>query len=360
MEYDVVVVGAGPAGCVAARYAAKNGARCVIIDRKRDIGTPVRCAEVVAGTLPTGFGMKRDSEWLVNETNYFKLISGKGREVKIKTSPYTGFVLDRTSFEKELAEMAIYEGADLILGKSVTGISEGGIVAGRETIQAKMIIAADGVDSKIGRLAGFKTKARIGAVGSCAQHTLAGIQVDPECLEFYLGDRYASGGYAWVFPKNESEANAGVGILKSPGINAVQALDRFVKLRFPKGQSIRFTSGCVPSSLPPDECVKGNTVLIGDAARQVNPFSGAGIANGFVAGKIAGEMCGKIASQNQPLERLKEYDIRWRQVMEKKLKKGLRLRNKVLFSDRNTELFLLLLKIIPGFILRRLAKQLHY
>ena len=60
VDYDVVVVGAGPAGCVAARYAAMKGARCVIIDRKRNIGTPVRCAEVVAGTLPSSFGMNRD------------------------------------------------------------------------------------------------------------------------------------------------------------------------------------------------------------------------------------------------------------------------------------------------------------
>ena len=360
MQYDVVVVGAGPAGCVAARYAAKKGASCVIIDRKRDIGTPVRCAEVVAGTLPSAFGMKNDSEWLVNEAHYFKLVSGSGREVRIRTSPYSGYVLDRTAFEKELAEMALEDGAELILGTNVTGISKSGIVAGKNNISAKIIIAGDGVDSRIGRLAGLKTKVRIGSTGSCAQHTLAGIKLDPDCLEFYLGNRYAPGGYAWVFPKNENEANVGVGLLKPSDISAAGALEKFVKTRFPKGQSIRFTSGCVPSTLPPDECVKGNMILVGDAARQVNPFSGAGIANAFVAGKIAGEVSGKVASQNLPLGKLKEYDTLWRQAMEKKIRKGLKLRNRVLQSDKKAERFLILLRIIPGFILRRLARQLHY
>jgi digeranylgeranylglycerophospholipid reductase len=360
LEYDVAVVGAGPAGCVAARYASMKGARCIIIDRKRDIGTPVRCAEVVAGTLPSAFDMKRTRDWLVNEAHYFKLVSGRGTMIRIKTSPYTGYVLDRAAFEKELAEMAVEEGAELILGKTVTGVSRKGVAAGNEKITAKMIIAADGVDSRMGRLAGLKTRGRIGSTGSCAQHTLTGIQLDADCLEFHLGRRYASGGYAWVFPKNKNEANVGVGILKSPGNSAIRALKQFTEFRFPKGQSIRFTAGCVPSDLPPAECVKGNVVLVGDAARQVNPFSGAGIANSFVAGRIAGEVCGEIASQNLPIEKLKEYDARWRQVMEKKLKKSLRLRDWVLFSERNTELFLFVLKIMPGFVLRRLARQIHY
>ena len=112
----------------------------LLLDKKREIGTPVRCAEVVAGTLPGNFGMRKEAEWLVNETHFFKLISSKGREIKIKTTPYTGYVLERTEFERELAEMALEEGAHLKLGITATGINPEGVIAGGELIKAKIII----------------------------------------------------------------------------------------------------------------------------------------------------------------------------------------------------------------------------
>lgn len=360
MAYDVVVVGAGPAGAVAARFAAEKGASTLIIDRKREIGTPVRCAEVVASTLPQSFGMGNSSEWLINEAHNFKLISSKGRVFKIKTSPYIGYVLNRAAFEKELIWMAIDNGAELLLGKTVTDIHENGLVIGDEVVKARIIIAADGVDSRIGRLAGINTRSRIGMLGSCAQHTLVNIDCDADSLEFYLGSVYAPGGYAWIFPKSNNEANVGVGILRSYGRDAIGILENFITTKFHNARSIRFLSGCVPSTMPPRECVKGNVVVVGDAARQVNPFTGAGIANAFVAGKIAGEVCGGVAVNNRSLEHLNEYDRLWRTALEKKLKRSNRLKKRFLEKDRNIEMLCVLLNITPGFILRRLAKTLHY
>jgi digeranylgeranylglycerophospholipid reductase len=80
-------------------------------------------------------------------------------------------------------------------------------------------------------------------------------------------------------------------------------------------------------------------ILVGDSARQVNPFTGAGIANSFVAGKIAGELCGEIAAKNQPISRLLEYEGLWRARMEKKIQRSYKLRNKVLLDDKKIERF---------------------
>ena len=358
--YDVVVVGAGPAGCISAKYAAAKGAKTVIVDRKREVGTPVRCAEVVAGNLPSDFGMKNSSEWLDSEAHYFSLVPPSGKEVKIDTSPYVGYVLDRSSFEKELVTMAINCGSDLILGKTVTRLEKDGVAMGSEKIKAKIIVAADGVDSRIGRQSKLVKKAGMGMLGSCAQHTLVGIDVDCEVLAFYLGGKYAPGGYGWVFPKGPSEANVGVGILKDNKMNAKEILDNFIKNKFPNGKSIRFVAGCVPSALPPRSCVKDNVILVGDSARQVNPFTGAGIANSFVAGKIAGELCGEIAVKNQPISRLLEYEGLWRARMEKKIQRSYKLRNKVLLDDKKIERFTKNLNLLPKFVLRRLLNRLHY
>jgi digeranylgeranylglycerophospholipid reductase len=358
--YDVVVVGAGPAGLVSAGFAADLGAKTLIIDRKREIGSPVRCAEVVAGNLPSDFGMKNEFDWLVAKTHYFKLLSPSGREVRIDTSPYEGYVLDRSAFEKELAKMAIARGCELALGRPATRLLKDGVAFDGKVIRSKIIIAADGVDSRIGRQAGIIKAGKIGSLGSCAQHTLVNIDVDPEVLEFDLGSKYAPGGYAWIFPKGKHEANVGVGILKPSRIRARGILERFIESRFKNPHSIRFLSGVVPSAMPPLQTVRNNVVLVGDSARQVNPFTGAGIANSFVAGRIAGKLCGEVASKGQPLSRLLEYDRLWRDIMEKKLKRSLKLRNKVMFDDRKIDRFCLLLDILPSFVLRRILNRLHY
>lgn len=360
MDYDVVVVGAGPAGGICAKYAASKGAKTTIVDRKREVGTPVRCAEVVAGNLPADFGMKNSSKWLDSQAHFFKLVAPSGKEVKIDTSPYVGYVLNRSDFEKEIVTMAIDSGSDLILGKTVTAVEKDGVVMGSEKIKAKVIVAADGVDSRIGRQAKLIKMAKEGMLGSCAQHTLVGVDVDSDVLAFYLGGKYAPGGYAWVFPKGPSEANVGVGILKNPKLNANEVLDNFIKEKFPKGRSIRFVAGCVPSALPPKSCVSDNVILVGDSARQVNPFTGAGIANSFVAGKIAGELCGEIAVKNQPISRLMEYEGLWRGRMEKKIQRSYALRNKVLLDDIKIEKFVKKLNLIPKFVLRRVLNRLHY
>jgi digeranylgeranylglycerophospholipid reductase len=116
----------------------------------------------------------------------------------------------------------------------------------------------------------------------------------------------------------------------------------------------------VPAALPPDETVKQNVVLVGDAARQVNPFTGAGVANAFIAGKIAGEICADVACRNQSRENLKKYEKLWRESLDKKLRRSNKLKNRILLKDRNIERFCILLNILPNFIIRRLAKGLHY
>jgi digeranylgeranylglycerophospholipid reductase len=135
---------------------------------------------------------------------------------------------------------------------------------------------------------------------------------------------------------------------------------KFIISKYPESQSIRFTTGCVPSSLPLSECVKENVVAVGDAARQVNPFSGAGIANAFVAGRIAGILCGEVAFQNKPLAQLKQYDSLWRNEMEDKILRSMRLRKLFLDNDRNVEILCILAKMIPAFLLRKIARNLHY
>lgn len=361
MDYDITVIGAGPAGLTAARFASQKGANVLIIDRKREIGTPVRCAEAVAGSIADDFEIDNRERWLLNTVHYFKIISSKVRVAKVPTSPYLLHVVDRAAYEKELARMAIKDGAELSLGKTVTGIDNYTINFEKENIKTKLIIGADGVDSRIGKWIGMKTRVPLKDIGACAQQTLVDINVDPGSLEFYLGSRYSSGGgYAWMFPRSREEANVGIGVPGSRKDMARKALERFISSKYPGSHSIRTVTGCVPRSLPLDEVVKGNVILVGDAARLVNPFSGGGIANAFISGKIAGEIAGDMVAKDKPLETLKQYEFKLRKRLGKNLKKSYRYKNLFLMKDRNIESLCILLRLSPSFLVRRFTKGLHY
>ncbi len=361
MDCDIAIIGAGPAGLTAARFASQKGANVLIFDRKREIGTPVRCAEAVAGGIADDFEIGNREKWLLNTVHHFKIISSKVRVAKVPTSPYLLHVVDRAAFEKELARMAIREGAELSLGKSVTGVDNNVVHIANEKIETKLIIGADGVESRIGKWIGMNKGIPLKDIGACAQQTLVEIDIDPDSLEFYLGNRYSSsGGYAWMFPRSKDEANVGIGVPGSGKDMARKALEHFISSKYPSSHSIRTVAGCVPRSPPLDALVRGNVLLVGDAARLVNPFSGGGIANAFISGKIAGEIAGDVAVKDKPLETLKQYELKLKERVGKNLKKSYRYKNLFLMKDRNIEFLCILLKFSPSFLVRRFTKGLHY
>ena len=82
-------------------------------------------------------------------------------------------------------------------------------------VRAKIVIGADGIESKVGRWAGIDTALKPVDVETCAQYLIAGADINQEYCEFYIGNEMAPGGYVWVFPKGGGKANVGIGILGS-------------------------------------------------------------------------------------------------------------------------------------------------
>jgi digeranylgeranylglycerophospholipid reductase len=208
---------------------------------------------------------------------------------------------------------------------------------------------------------GIKTKIPLNDIGACAQQTLVDVDVDPDILEFYLGSKYSSGGgYAWIFPRSKNEANVGIGVPASSKDRALDALKRFIDSKFPGSHSLRMVTGCVPRCLPPSPLVKGRVVLIGDAARLVNPFSGGGIANAFISGRVAGEMTGDMVVNGKPTDILLSYETEIRSRLEKNLRKSYRYKDIFIMNDRRIEMLCTFLKLAPSFLILRMAKGLHY
>ncbi len=343
IDYDVIVVGSGPAGLVAGEYAAKTGAHVLVVDRKREVGSPVRCAEGIGAMNLKLLDLFPSSDFIMNTLNRAHIISPSGKVLKIHV-PYKEFslhVLDRSIFEKELAGRFKNQGGEILLGTTVVDlIREGARITGIRTTQGditcKVIIGCDGVESRIGRWCKLTKRLNLNQIFSTAQYTLVDLEDVDDHFEIHFGQRFAPGGYAWLFPKGKGEVNLGLGTLGTHKKKPIELLKEFRKDRACDAHPTRLTTGCIPSTLPPPRTVKDNVLLVGDAARQTNAVSGGGIANAIKAGKIAGEVAGMVAAENRPMSQLEDYEIRWRGELEKILKKKYKQR-RYLENDKKNE-----------------------
>ena len=336
LNYDVVVVGAGPAGSTTARYAAMNGADVLMIEKRQEIGSPVRCGEGIAKALLEKVDIEPNKRWIANEVLGARVISPNGSVVTLTermAGDETGYVIYRDVFDKELAKIAAKEGVDIMLKTSAISIlRENGKVIGVKAkhmgrmfdIKAKVVVGADGFESQIGRWAGINTNLKPSDVEIGFQYHMVGIDCDKDFSHFYLGS-YAPGGYVWIFPKAQGEANVGIGLQLSKIKDKAapkRYLDDFIKKHkeLAKGKAIMQVAGAVSTCAPIERTIDDGIMLVGDAARQIDALTGGGIINACIAGKIAGETAAQaIKEGNVSKAFLNKYEKGWRDEMEDRL-----------------------------------------
>ncbi len=320
-RYDVIVVGAGPAGSMCAWKAAEAGMSVLLLEKDREIGIPVRCGEGTSLRELTRF-LPIDERWVSQRTRYLKMVAPDGTKVLINTDDLGG-VLDRRLFDAELARRAGEAGAEIWTRAYVCGLemSNGTVTGvrmvrqGQElSIASRIVVGADGVESRVGRMAGIKTHVAPKDMDVCYQMTLANVDVDQESCEMYFGSNIAPGGYGWIFPKGNRSANVGMGISGDNGRNgsALKYFHQFVANQFGHYTVLNEVAGGVPCAPTLKQITAPGLLLVGDAARQVNPLTGGGIISAMAAGQIAGEVAGEAVRKGDvSREGLKAYPARW-------------------------------------------------
>ena len=325
IKTDVLVIGAGPAGSTAARFAAKGGAKVILMDKKSEIGAPKRCAEGVSKRTFEILELEADPHWITQEIEGIRLIAPDGTDVWLTNDvvelPEAGYILERKVFDKHLAMEAGRAGAEIRIKTQAKGLKkekDGSYTVTCECmgevydINAKILIGADGPESHVAKWAGLKAITK-------PKHMEAGVQFEMcnakmernDVLEFYFGS-VAPGGYFWLFPKGDDIVNAGLAIIpemaeKSAYEYLVDAVENCYALK--DAQPVELNVGGDPVGGLVKEMYGDNIMLCGDAASQVNPLTGGGITSGITGGKLAGQVAAEAIKAGDCSKKfLKKYE----------------------------------------------------
>jgi digeranylgeranylglycerophospholipid reductase len=318
---DVIIIGGGPAGSTAARYAAEKGIDVLVIDGRDPIGSPLQCGELV----PSNDEMRRLCPDVPDIDDLFKTpqkaISKLSKEMHIVPPSgkplkfaFEGLILNRVIHDEELVKLARKAGADFLLDSYVQRIEENTVILRDGTrYSAKVIVGAGGHNDPLRRDYWDESSTKIPVKFVLMEGDFG------NAVELHFGSM-APGGYAWMFPKSNC-ANIGLGIQRnfSKGRNLNSYTEDFLSNY---DGEIKFTgAGSLPMSGTIKKFVKGNYLLVGDAAGMVLPSNGAGITIAMIGGRIAGQV---IAEHLHNGTSLHDYEVIWKRQMGKVMRNSKR------------------------------------
>lgn len=305
---DVLVVGLGPAGASVAYRAANGGLNVLGIDKKKEIGFPVQCAEFVPAPM-CAYAPPSSAAYVQSiDRMETKLPSG----LTVSTD-FPGLMLDRMQFDKCLANNAEKSGARIhsnsrLLNLDVdrqiaTVLLEDHVVA----VHFYYLVAADGPNSLVAQFLGLPPL-------SCVQTRQYNVPLLNPCstTSVWLSGDYP-GGYAWLFPKGAT-ANLGLGVDKRLLDDLKQPLDALHKQLVDQGmvgsQVLSRTGGAIPVSGIREKLLVKSIIFVGDAAGLAHPISGAGIASAIQSGEWAGDAIVSFANGDKDALADYEMDVR--------------------------------------------------
>ena len=353
-SFDVLIVGAGPAGSTAARYASKYGLKTILLEEHASVGLPTHCTGKLVVEAFQEFDISK--KCILNQVRGAIFLSPSNFKFAFAKDTAESYIMDRVLFDRLVAEQAEGDGAKLLTSARVTEISKQNdgyrIVKiqtknGLQEVRTHIIIDAEGASQRL--------LSQLNVEGSPL--FLKGLQYELDCcnierkdyVEVYMGKRLAPGFFSWFVPVTDQRARVGICINQDLTESSVRKLlDGFSKdhpelSHRVQGSKILSVFG----GLIPLHGIKGMTygdgfLIIGDAAGHNKSTSGGGIYFGMKGGKMAAQTAlDAVEENNFSRNLLRSYESRWKRSFGNELKFTSKAR-KLLdsFSDNDLDMII--------------------
>jgi len=322
-NYDVAVIGAGPAGSYAASLLATTGHRVLLLEQTRADAVAPGCTGVVGAPYMDLVGV--DSDVILTEARSATFLSPSGASMRVTSPDVQAYVLDRALLELRLRRRVVAAGAELREGMLVTrvarvgdtievmGLSEGAA----ERYSCRALILAAGVSPGLSRQLGLPASGRF-LVGAHTEVEMDGV---PETEVHFLPD-LAPGAFAWLVPVGARRVRVGVLCARS----AARLTGRFLDRSGVRDRLVALPGSIVQRPVPvsvPRRTYSYGVVAVGDAAGQVKPTTGGGLYFGAVAARAAADVVARaLESGDLSLRALSEYERSWKSALGRELRRG--------------------------------------
>ena len=321
--YDVIIVGAGPAGSYIAYELASSGHDVAVFEEKSASGLNVCCTGIISTECFQSLGLGTDV--ILNDVNSAKFFSPSGKCLRFQTERVQAYVVNRLLLDKALTSKAQSQGAKYFFSSPVIDIipekdsiqAETSCSGAREIFSARAVVLANGLRPKLPRKLG------LGKI----ENLLLGAQAEVEVknvdeFEVYFGQEIAPGAFAWLVPTSANKAH--VGLLATS--QAKLHLQKFLDNLFCQGRITSREVEIGQKAVPVGTLARsyGNRVLvIGDAAGQVKPTTGGGIYFGHLGARIAAQVLDEaLRNDNLTAGQLSRYQKQWKAKIGKELSRG--------------------------------------
>ena len=330
-EYDLIVVGAGPAGSSAAYAAAKNGIKVALLEKEENVAQTVRTSGVTWIDYAKEFGIPEDCYNPIRTYNF----CSPNNTVSITDNKPKAAVLDVRKTYRFLADMAKKNGAEIFVNTNVTNvITENGSIVGVKAsssnsemiFHARMLIDASGFQSAVSKSLGLVKQWERFGVGAEYEAEVENVKSDTWWL--MVGQMYSPAGYAWIFPLGKNIVRIGVGVGKPESdVDPTQRLDELIEKGagpikdLGKITKKEFHYGLIPNEGLSRKTVYDNLILVGDTAGMANPLVLEGIRYAIKYGRVAGDVASKAIKSGDTSEKaLQYYEEIWKKEIESKIK----------------------------------------
>ena len=316
--HDVLIVGGGPAGLIAATEAVHAGAKALVVEEDPEIGSPDHCAGLVSKE-----GLEKIIEptpaFVLSRINRARIYAPSGKMYEGKTEGVKALVIDRTRFDKELLRRAEANGVEVVTNQPY-----------KPELRCKVLINAEGTKGRLAKRLNLSIPRSIPA----AQLDIEVKDFEKDVVELHTGG-WAPGFFAWVVPRGD---HVRVGLASYEGV-PLELLKRLLEKnrnfeRMKGARVLRTIAGKVVVGGPLRHTVRGNAIAVGDAGGFVKPTTGGGVVLGGLTARLAGRAAAEAVLRGGALE---GFDVEWRALYGREFQ-TMRLAARIFRNMRDGEL----------------------